>query len=269
MSDCRDISEALPAYADDVLGPEERQRVERHLKGCATCRKLAADEDRGRSLLRHHAAKLLDEPLPSGLRSRCEVLAQVRKNSLGKVAAYGPWWRVRLVPVLLTAVVMIFTASAFLSLATRRSDALLAAQLTADHSKCFKLLAPSEGASIDARSIEQMLSEQYGWSGRVPSSSPQDDIQLVGARRCLYGDGIVPHVMYKVHGQDVSLFVLPGKERKPDDVVTLGHRSQIWSREGTTFVLVSAADAGDLEGAAQYVKREARETPGAGRKEAQ
>ena len=54
----------------------------------------------------------------------------------------------------------------------------------------------------------------------------------------------MPHVMYRVHGQDVSFFVLPGTARKADDLVTLGHRSQIWSRDGTTFVLVSAADAG-------------------------
>jgi anti-sigma factor RsiW len=258
MKDCRHIRESLAAYVDELLEGQERQRVEQHLKGCPPCRQMAIDEDSGRRLLRHRALQLLAEPLPPGLRSRCEVLARVRQDSLGKFAAYAPWWRVRFVPVLLTAVVMIFTASAFLSLATRRFDALLAAQLTADHSKCFKLLAPPEGASIDARSIERMISEQYGWNGHVPSSSRQDDIELVGARRCLYGDGIVPHVMYRVHGQDVSLFVLPGKEREPDDLVTLGHRSQIWSRAGTTFVLVSAANAGGLEGAAQYVKREAR-----------
>jgi hypothetical protein len=64
--------------------------------------------------------------------------------------------------------------------------------------------------------------------------------------------------MYRVHGQDVSLFVLPGTARKADDLVTLGHRSQIWSRDGTTFVLVSATDAGGLAGASRYVMSEAR-----------
>jgi hypothetical protein len=153
---------------------------------------------------------------------------------------------------------MIFTASAFFSLATRRSDALLAAQLTADHSKCFRLFAPPDGVTADARNIERMLREQYGWNVHVPSSSVDDDIQLLGARRCLYGDGLVPHVMYRVHGEDVSLFVLPGTERKPDDLVTLGHRSQIWSREGNTFVLVSPSDAGGLASASRYVMKEAR-----------
>ena len=177
---------------------------------------------------------MLNEPLPPGLRRRCEAVARARQESIAGLGAFGPWWRVRLVPVLLTAVVMIFTASAFFSLATRRSDGLLAAQLTADHSKCFKLFAPADAVSADARNVERMLSEQYGWNVHIPSSSTAEDIQLIGARRCLYGDGLVPHVMYRVHGQDVSLFVLPGTERKPDELVTLGHRSQIWSRDGST-----------------------------------
>jgi hypothetical protein len=164
---------------------------------------------------------------------------------------------VRLVPTLLTVVVMLFTASAMLSLATRRSDALLAAQLTADHSKCFRLFDPGDG-SVDAARLEQMLARQYGWRGHVPASSPGDDIRLVGARRCLYGDGLIPHIMYRVHGQDVSLFVLDGASRSAASLVTLGHRSQIWSRGGTTFVLVSPAESSGMVAAASYVMREAR-----------
>jgi anti-sigma factor RsiW len=257
MSECRRIIDSLAAFADDLLQPEERRAIERHLAACPPCRQLADEERSGRSVLRHAASRLLVEPLPPGLQGRCESLVRARHSSSAALSDTRPWWRVRLVPVLLAAVVMIFTASAFFSLATRRSDALLAAQLTADHSKCFKLFPPA-GASADAHNIERMLSEQYGWNVHVPASSAEDGIQLVGARRCLYGDGLVPHVMYRVHGQDVSLFVLPKTERKPDDLVTLGHRSQIWSRDGTTFVLVTPADDGGLVGASRYVMREAR-----------
>lgn len=256
MSECRRIGESLAAYADDLLTPAERSGVDRHLTACPACRKLVDSEQGARRLLRHASPRLLKETLPPGLRTRCEALA--RERSAAQLARFGPWWRVSLVPVLLTVVVMIFGASAFFSVATRRSDALLAAQLTADHSKCFRFLGPPDGTSADARNIERMLLEQYGWKVHVPSSSADDDVQLIGARRCLYGDGLVPHVMYRVHGQDVSLFVLPGTERKADDLVTLGHRSQIWSRDGTTFVLVSAADAGGMASASRYVMQEAR-----------
>ena len=37
-------------------------------------------------------------------------------------------------------------------------------------------------------------------SVHIPPSSTEDGVQLLGARRCLYGDGIVPHVMYRVNG---------------------------------------------------------------------
>jgi anti-sigma factor RsiW len=258
MSECRRIIDSLAAFADDLLQPEERRAIERHLAACPPCRRLADEERSGRHVLRHAASRLMAEPLPPGLQGRCESLVRARHDSRAGANDPRPWWRVQFVPVLLAAVVMIFTASAFFSLATRRSDALLAAQLTADHSKCFKLFGPAGTGSADARNIEHMLSEQYGWNVHVPASSAEDDIQLVGARRCLYGDGLVPHVMYRVHGQDVSLFVLPGTERKPDDLVTLGHRSQIWSRDGTTFVLVTPADAGGMTGASRYVMREAR-----------
>ncbi len=256
MSECRRIGESLAAYADDLLKPVERSGIDRHLAACPACRKLADNEQGARRLLRQASPQLLNETLPPGLRTRCEALA--RERSATQLARFAPWWRARLVPVLLSVVVMIFGASALFSMATRRSDALLAAQLTADHSKCFKFLGPPDGTSADARNIERMLFEQYGWRIHVPSSSADDDVQLIGARRCLYGDGLVPHVMYRVHGQDVSLFVLPGTERKADDLVTLGHRSQIWSRDGTTFVMVSAADAGGLASASRYVMREAR-----------
>ena len=258
MSECRRVSESLASYVDGLLQPEERRSIERHLAACPPCRRLAEDERSGQYLLKRCASKLLTEPLPPGLRGRCEALARARQDSLAGLNRFGPWWRVRFVPVLLTAVVMVFTASAFFSVATRRSDTLLAAQLTADHAKCFKLFAPQDGVSADARSVERMLLEKYGWKVHVPSSSAEDAVQLIGARRCLYGDGMVPHVMYRVHGQDVSLFVLPGTERKADDLVTLGHRSQIWSRDGTTFVLISPADAGGLTSASRYVMREAR-----------
>jgi anti-sigma factor RsiW len=258
MSECRQTIDSLPPFADGLLQPDERRAIERHLAACPPCRRLADDERSGRRVLRHAASTLLVEPLPPGLQGRCEALVRARQGSRAALSDMRPWWRVRLVPVLLAVVVMIFTASAFFSLATRRSDALLAAQLTADHSKCFKLFAPAAGVTADPQNIEHVLSEQYGRNVHVPPSSTDDDIQLIGARRCLYGDGLVPHVMYRVHGQDVSLFVLPGTERKPDDLVTLGHRSQIWSRDGTTFVLVTPADTGDLAGASRYVMREAR-----------
>lgn len=163
-------------------------------------------------------------------------------------------WIRTLVPVAIIAVLLVFTASALFSLATRQSDALLAAQLTADHMKCFLAFDSPNAPGLDAAVAERELSESYGWNVRVPPSSPQVGLQLVGARRCLYADGSIPHVMYHVNGEHVSLYMLEGVTRPPAEVVTFGHRSQFWSEGGTTYVLVSSASAGDLATLANYMK---------------
>ena len=248
-SDCRETRDRLATYVDRVLPPGERIEVDRHLAACPPCRAAALAEEGARTVLRERALALRSAPLPPGLRSRCEAFAREHV----KPAPARTW---RLVPVSMTAVLTLFIATVVFSLATQQSDTLLAAQLTADHSKCFSLFVPTEAPAADSGRLEEMLLDAYGWKVRVPPSSPQDGVQLIGARRCLYADGRIPHVMYRVNGEDVSLFMLDGKARNDADVTALGHRSRIWSRGGTTYVLVGPA-AADLTSAVRYIMREA------------
>jgi anti-sigma factor RsiW len=158
----------------------------------------------------------------------------------------------------LAAVLLVFTGSAIISLATRRSDAVLAAQLTADHTRCFRaFVATDSPPGLDAREVEAELTARYGWHLHVPPSSSADGVQLIHARRCLYADGRVAHLLYRVNGQDVSLFALEGVARKAADVAAFGHRSRIWTRDDTTFVLVSPSEGRALDSAVRYVMQEA------------
>jgi anti-sigma factor RsiW len=257
VSDCRLVSEQLTSYVDEQLDATRREDVERHLDECVSCRSAVARERGGRAVLREHAQRLRAEPLsgetlPPGLRSRCESLMHEHTR-----AASIPGWRRTLVPTVLSVILLVFTASAIFSLATRQSDAVLAAQLTADHSKCFKLFVAGNPPVMDAHEVEEMLTREYGWKIHVPPSV--DGLQLVGARRCLYADGLIPHVMYRAaNGQDLSLFVLNGVTRNPSELVTFGHRSQIWTKNNTTFVLVGPADeSAPLVDATRYVMKEA------------
>jgi anti-sigma factor RsiW len=251
MSECRLVTSELTSYVDEQLEPERRIEVERHLEGCVSCRGAVALERGGQTVLRHHAQRLREEPLPPGLKSRCESLVREQAR-----AASLPAWRRTLVPTVLSVILLVFTASAIFSLATRQSDALLAAQLTADHSKCFKLFVAGNPPVMNAHEVEEMLAREYGWRIHVPPSA--DGLQLIGARRCLYADGLIPHVMYRANGQDLSLFVLNGVTRTPSELVTFGHRSQIWTKNNTTFVLVSPAEeSGRLADTTRYMMKEA------------
>lgn len=259
MSDCQRTIERLTSYVDRLLGPDEHADVDRHLEACPPCRRIADREHGGRTMLRHHAPQLRSSSLPPGLRTRCEALARARASggTLFGLRSFVADWRFSLVPTLLGVFFLVFTASAILSLATRRSDTLLAAQLTADHSKCF-LLADRGASSADAAAVERMLASQYGWQVHIPPSSPEAGVQLIGARRCLYADGLIPHVMYRANGQDVSLYVLDGVTRKSSDVVALGHRSHIWTRNEKTYVLVSSAMGEGLPDVTRYMMNEAQ-----------
>jgi len=255
MSDCKRTIDRLAPYVDRLLSPDERADVDRHLNACPPCRRLAVREEGGRAVVRQESARLRNEP-PPGLRTGCEALAREHTASRSPSArTLLSNWRSTLVPSVLGAIFLVFFASALLSIATRRSDAVLAAQLTADHSKCF--LLSSSDASADARDVERMLADRFGWNIHVPPSSPAAGVELIGARRCLYADGVIPHVMYRVKGHDLSLYVLNGVTRKSTDLVTLGHRSQIWTRNAKTYVLVSSTRAEGLPDATRYMMNEA------------
>jgi anti-sigma factor (TIGR02949 family) len=246
---CRRICDLLVQYADGALPESERAEVERHLDACPPCRTIAGEECGGRQLLRACAASLRAEPLPPGLKSRCQALSSASRPSL-------PIWLRRLMPVAVAALLIVLTGALF-SLVTRHSDALLAAQLTADHMKCFALFRPAGDGSMDSLEAERMLSARLGWDVHVPPSSGKDAVRLINARRCLYAAGSIPHLMYQANGQDVSLFILEGETRQPSEVTTFGHHTRIWSRGGNTFVLVSAAAEEQVASAVTYVEQEA------------
>jgi|SRR5688500_13595608 len=260
MIDCRETSERLAPYADRALPAPDRADVEQHLSACPPCRAAAHAECAARDILRQKASALKAEPLPPGLRSRCEALAREQAHR----PATG-WQRLRqvftlsaprLLPVSVSSLLVLFTFLAVFSLATQRSDTLLAAQLTADHAKCFIFAGPND-APADAAHLEQMLLDQYGWRVTLPRSSAADGLQLIGARRCLYADGRIPHVMYRVNGEDVSLYMLDGIARPDADVSSLGHRSRIWSRDDRTYVFVAPESGTDMTQVIQYVMQEA------------
>lgn len=253
MNDCDRIAERLTEYADDALSPAERAEVERHLAACPPCRTGASHESGAQKVLRARAEQLRAQPLPPGLRSRCESLAREQT----RVPAAIPW-RARLVPATFASFLIVFGGAAALWIATDRSDAVFAAQLTADHSRCFREFVPAGAPGLNAQEVEARLASDYGWDVHVPPSDASEGVQLVHARRCLYAKGRIPHVLYRVNGQDVSLYMLDGVTRKAADVTTLGHRSRIWTRGTTTFVLVTDSSAGDLDAAARYVMQQAR-----------
>ena len=250
MGDCQRIADRLAAYVDGVLPTGEKAEVERHLGACPPCRTAEQRERGGRDVVRACARDLSAVALPPGLRTRCEALTHGHATPPVHAGLFS-----RFTP--LTAVMTLVIGFFLFSLATHRFDTVLAAQLTADHAKCFKLFAGGNAAA-DAHGVEQMLKANYGWDVHVPPSSSASGIRLLGARRCLYADGSLPHVMYDAGGHDMSLYLLDDVTRPAAELVSLGHRYRSWVSGDKTYVLVWPDTAKGITPAVRYVMMETR-----------
>ena len=141
---------------------------------------------------------------------------------------------------------LLAVAGAFVYQATRSSSRVLAAELTLDHEKCFRLNRLL-GTQHSASTVEASMASMFDWPMQLPDTATHQDVNLVGSRPCLSGEGKVAHIMYRYHGQPVSLFMLPRERRAPESVQVLGHRARIWSEGDRTFVLVADQDSSGLD----------------------
>ena len=249
---CASIGPLVTPYVDGELAPGDRVLVHEHLGVCAPCRRRVAAEQVTRELLEARRPSLMI-PAPAALHARCAALAHEHRAVPAAPVAQTPWrrlaaWRTRLAPLAAAATLVIIVGGAFLYEATGRSTRLMAAELTADHVKCFTMNAVF-GTKQSGEKAQHTLASSLNWSAAVPRA--EGELDLVGSRPCLYGQGKVAHIMYRHHGAPVSLFMLPRTERAAQTVEVLGHSCAIWSKKDRTFVLVSRGDVRKLAAAVQ------------------
>ncbi len=217
MSDCRRTAERLTPYVDEALPPAERADVEQHLDACPPCRVAAAQEQGGaRRAARARATSSAPQPLPPGLRTRCEALAREHARRRVPAARGG---RVSFPPAS-PSPSSSSPRVAIVTLATQRSNTLLAAQLTADHAKCFRAFAAGRHATSMRAARRSACRRRYGWDVHVPPSSPRDGVRLVGARRCLYARRArAARAVPTSNGQDAVALRARGRDAgRPADV---------------------------------------------------
>jgi len=244
--DCRQIEALLPPFVDGVAGELERARVTAHLERCAACRETAEAQGAVRRLLRdrHEALRVA---APPGLAA--QVRAAARRNA--STAALGRGGRLS---ALAAAAALVLAVTGGFAWGTGRSSVLLAAQLTLDHIKCFIVDGDDHADHYSADVAEARMQEQFGWSVAIPTPATRPDVHLVSVRRCLYGEGMVAHVLYRVQDQPVSLFVMPDRDASQADISAFGRHAQVLTRHGVTYVLVAPAA---LTGVAEAVGLEA------------
>jgi anti-sigma factor RsiW len=266
MSNCTSIERLVTPYVDGELGAAERLIVDQHLRACSGCRGRVAAEQVVRDLVRERKPSLCThQHVPAMLRSRCADLAHLKITSGDRLAttaadrapasaaSRSSAWRARLAPLAAAASLVLIVGGAFLYQATEASSRVMATELAADHVKCFAMNAML-GTHQSSAAVQSSMASGFGWTMRVPVGSDRDNLELVGSRPCLYGEGQVAHIMYRHNGRPVSLFMLPRSTRPEQIVDTLGHECAIWSSGNRTFVLVARETRPEVERLAAFVQ---------------
>jgi hypothetical protein len=157
------------------------------------------------------------------------------------------------VPLALAATLVLIVGGAFLYRMTQISTRVMAAELTADHVKCFLVNGMLRTTQSHA-AVESSLAAGFGWDAQLPERPEEAGLELVGARPCLYGEGRVAHIMYRHNGDPVSVFMLPEKQRPEELLGVLGHEVAIWSHGDRTFVIVARKSSAEVERIASFVQ---------------
>src|SRR5581483_2369533 len=247
--DCLKIDALVTPYVDGELPDGERIEVDHHLTKCPPCYSRVAAELAVRDALARRRRDLASCSAPTRLRFACEGLrapdtapgAGTRRTSgtlrtPGTLRPFGILGT-RVVPFALAASLVLLVGGAFVYQITDSSATVMAAELTADHVKCFAL--DSILGTHDApTAVESAMLAGFGWQMHLPQSPAQAGLELIGSRPCLYGEGKIAHVMYKHDGRPVSLFMLPKSARTEQFVEVLGHEAKIWCVGNRTLVLI-------------------------------
>lgn len=262
MNSCHSIDSLLTPFIDGELADVDRRAVEDHLRRCAPCHSRESAERAVRTLVHTRKDAFVAPRAPDALRAKCADFARLKPRvpALEPRAVDGARdfsraksWRPRLTPYALAASLVIVVGGAFLYQATDKSARLLAAELTADHVKCFAMNR-ALGTHQEVAAVESSLASGFGWRAHLPEDPASAGLELVGSRPCLYAEGKIAHIMYRHHGNPVSLFMLPNTARTQELVEVLGHEAKIWCVGNRTFVLLSRQSKREIEQLASFVQ---------------
>jgi hypothetical protein len=217
--------------------------------------------------VREHKGALA-ERAPDALRARCAASFQLSASgsqlsaSGSQVSASGSGHSVRRpsrirrwVPLSVAATLVLAVAGVFVFGLNNRVEAL-AASLSIDHTRCFKVFGA--GTDADAGASERTWQHDQGWPIVVPETAPAQQLKLVNVRRCYTTEGRSAHMMYTWRGEPLSVYVLQGDAGRDRIVHKMGTQAVVWCANQRTYAVVAGDTAQDLTSIVEYMKARVR-----------
>ena len=253
MPNCQSIASLVTPFVDGDLAGRERRAVEEHLRVCPPCHSRVAAERQVHELIRTRVPALKQSCAPDALHAKCWQIARHAPQRADAAALKAEPLPRRLAPYALAASLVLVVGGAFVYQATDKSARVMAAELTADHVKCFAMNGVF-GRHEGAAAVESSMAGSFGWKMHLPADPARAGMELVGSRQCIYGEGEIAHIMYRHQGHPVSLFMLPKAARAEELVEVLGHEAKIWCVGDRTLVLVAREPRTEVERMAAFVQ---------------
>jgi anti-sigma factor RsiW len=252
MAECRELEPLFAAYVDGEAGQVDSATLEAHFRNCPACRDRVACERVVRNAVAAERHRLR-ACASAELRQKC-VACRPASRGAASVFARKTWVPLSMVATLVLAVAGVFVYG------LKGGTEALAAQLAVDHVKCFEFAAPPT-IIPDAKTLGREWAESRGWTVKVPESEANEQLELLGIRRCISTEGLTAHLMYKWRGQPLSVYILnsghPRVGPVPRLVERLGQKEIIWSKGGRTYAVVARGSPSEIEHVALYVQRSA------------
>ena len=239
---CQAIEPLLTPVADGEASGAERARVDAHIAQCPPCAEVLDAAREARQWIRADAARLrAGAHAPASLQARCRRAVE-RGAPRRRV---GRW----VVPVSVAATFLV-AVGGILLVTLVPSGRALAAELTTDHRRCF---AREPGEAL-MRPTSLMVE---GTQVSVPGGNAVSELELKGLWRCRHTGGTMAHALYRSHGQQVSLFVMPTEHRRLRlPAIMEGYAVRTWTDQARTYAMVGAVSEADLDRLVTAVRKD-------------
>jgi anti-sigma factor RsiW len=186
---CDRIDPLVTPFVDGELPDPDRRAVEDHLRVCPPCHSRVAAEREVHALIRARLPVLRTADAPDALHARCWAMARLTPETDRAATNAAPMPMPvpkRLMPYALAASLVLVVGGAFVYQATDKSARVMAAELTADHLKCFAMNR-AFGTHDEAAAVESSMADIFDWRMHLPANPGNADLELVGSRQCVYG----------------------------------------------------------------------------------
>lgn len=262
-TNCDKLSEALSAYADEELSPQESRIIEGHLESCASCRDNLASIHGLEQRLKQTS---IDEQVPDGLWDKVMTsVSDITPDAADQdtptadpswgAAQFGRRRSIGIAAGVLLAL-GVGISSPYWSRLSGKNPLIVE---PVNDFITFKVSErPLDMAATDPAALKKWFKGKVDF--RLPLKGAEiDGYQLVGSRLCYFLNRRLSALMYERPGSRVSLYVMTGEgleipkgtwepvaSRKIASFAVESYRNLIWQEGDLVYALVSDQPKDDM-----------------------